>query len=150
MIHAVGKYGAGAPVNLGSQSFVGTGRKNMITIDLRNIGGQVAMLEADLTAAFAIPVEYVSHTKFALIQSQNSAVALDSGFNPGGTSEGLKIEGFLSQGNVALTLIFPIPVGCPNTQSSQDVIFVEGTGFQFDSDVGKMTGESGCPGTPPT
>jgi hypothetical protein len=60
------------------------------------------------------------------------------------------VEGFLSQGDVALTMILPVTVGCPNTPMAQSIIFVEGRTSEFTTDVGDMTGTSECPGTPPS
>jgi hypothetical protein len=60
------------------------------------------------------------------------------------------IAGYLSQGDAALTVIYPVTVGCPNNPDAPDVIFVEGTTSEFRDDVSKMTGTSGCPGAQPT
>jgi len=145
MVHAVAKIGSGKPIDLGRQPFVGTRRKIVITFESPGSTGGAGVLDGSVSLLAPRPIEFVSRVRLAFERSEGAVGEIASS----GGSAGL-VQGFLSQGDVALTVIFPVTVGCPDTPMAQSVIFVEGTSSEFNTDVGKMTGVSGCPDAPPT
>ena len=143
-IHAVAKIGATGPVDLGTETFVGRRQKIKITVDSICGGGIANVLDSADHRARAIRTESMRFLEAAVTSSGPTAHGGLCHAVPAGL-----VEGFLSQGDVAMTVILPVDVGCPNTFDAQDLIFVEGSASEFRDDVNKMTGFSGCPSTQP-
>ena len=143
-IHAIAKIGATSPVDLGTEKFVGRRQKIKITVESVCGGAIATVLERAIRQLGATQFESGSQSK-SVIESvgpaarEGSCHAIPAGL----------IEGFLSQGDVAMTVIVPVTVGCPNTFGADSLIFVEGSASEFTGDVRKMTGTSGCPDAQP-